>query len=533
MKNKAIFILPKVLLAVGFTWLIAFLGPASAAQVTLQWDANNPVPDGYRLFQRLAGDAYDYAAPAWTGTANTCVITDLTPGVSYYFVLRAFQGSDVSGDSNEVQYTPAVDPNLDSDGDGWIDTLDAFPHDPQEWLDTDHDGIGNNADADDDNDGMPDVWETQYGLNPLVNDASGDLDGDGISNLGEYLQGSDPSMNPHNLQPDKPLLSQPANGALGISLTPVLMTEAFADPDGDGHERTCYQISTTSDFSSLVFERTFTQHLTSLRIPELILDPETTYYWRVKFYDDHNGGSEWSEYFHFETIDSATAGDSNGNGIIDTQEIDLTSDIDGDGTPDALQSGLQEVVTINADNLQMAVKRTDTDMQMAGMQALDLADLPAAVNQPDHLDGLISFKLLLPNGESTATVRIFFSQPAPADAKWYKFDPDAGWTDYADAVFSPDHRSVILTLEDGGTGDQDGVRNGIIVDPSGLGYSSAASDSSTYLPANASGAGCFIGTLSIPGWGNWEWGILLVLLSAIIPLLGKTHFLRQPRKREE
>ncbi|WP_321390426.1 putative Ig domain-containing protein [uncultured Desulfuromusa sp.] len=45
----------------------------------------------------------------------------------------------------------------DSDGDGVLDHLDAFPDDPNEWLDTDGDQIGNNSDLDDDNDGIADV----------------------------------------------------------------------------------------------------------------------------------------------------------------------------------------------------------------------------------------------------------------------------------------------------------------------------------------------------------------------------------------
>ncbi len=45
----------------------------------------------------------------------------------------------------------------DSDGDGVLDHLDAFPNDPNEWLDTDGDQIGNNSDLDDDNDGIADL----------------------------------------------------------------------------------------------------------------------------------------------------------------------------------------------------------------------------------------------------------------------------------------------------------------------------------------------------------------------------------------
>ena len=83
--------------------------------------------------------------------------------------------------------------SADSDGDGVPDSTDAFPNDPNEWIDTDKDGIGNTADLDDDNDGMPDSWEIANGLNPLLNDANLDKDGDGFTNLQEYKAGSNPN----------------------------------------------------------------------------------------------------------------------------------------------------------------------------------------------------------------------------------------------------------------------------------------------------------------------------------------------------
>lgn len=52
-----------------------------------------------------------------------------------------------------------------------------------------------NAQLDSDGDGMPDAWETQYGLNPYdATDAAFDSDGDGVSNLNEYLNGTDPTL---------------------------------------------------------------------------------------------------------------------------------------------------------------------------------------------------------------------------------------------------------------------------------------------------------------------------------------------------
>ena len=71
--------------------------------VMFQWDANNPAPDGYRLFQRDQSGAYDYTAPIWQGTELTHSVT--LPNGAYGFVLRAFVGNAESGDSNEVLYT--------------------------------------------------------------------------------------------------------------------------------------------------------------------------------------------------------------------------------------------------------------------------------------------------------------------------------------------------------------------------------------------------------------------------------------------
>jgi chitinase len=78
-------------------------------QVTLQWDANNPAPEGYQVYGREEGQNYDYDNPWWQGdqTFTQCTLDGLDESKTYFFVVRAYAGDDVSGDSNEVRYAYA------------------------------------------------------------------------------------------------------------------------------------------------------------------------------------------------------------------------------------------------------------------------------------------------------------------------------------------------------------------------------------------------------------------------------------------
>ncbi len=104
-------------LGIILTGLILTLMPikALAAEVTLAWDANQPAPQGYLIFQRQQGAVYDYANPVWPTDGNdhtetTCTITNLADNVTYFFVVRAYVGNDQSGDSNEVSFQASQPP---------------------------------------------------------------------------------------------------------------------------------------------------------------------------------------------------------------------------------------------------------------------------------------------------------------------------------------------------------------------------------------------------------------------------------------
>jgi len=95
--------------------------------------------------------------------------------------------------------------DTDSDGmpDGWEADHDLDPLVDDAAADADADGLTNLQEygyttdpkvADTDLDGMPDGWEVTHGFNPLLDDAGADADADGLTNLQEYIYHTDPKV---------------------------------------------------------------------------------------------------------------------------------------------------------------------------------------------------------------------------------------------------------------------------------------------------------------------------------------------------
>jgi hypothetical protein len=196
---------------------------------TYQWSANLWLPANassvnfvykYKVSQEAYGasvvldDAGQGLAVTETWTRITVPFTlgqDFVDGLEVWFKLSGadnFKVDDVSlvelTDSDSDGYVDSKDAfindataNTDSDKDGIADNYyeldangvrtgnlsttlvaDALPNDLTETLDTDNDGTGNNADTDDDNDGVDDVADAF----PLDGSESVDTDGDLIGN---------------------------------------------------------------------------------------------------------------------------------------------------------------------------------------------------------------------------------------------------------------------------------------------------------------------------------------------------------------
>ncbi|MEA1948906.1 MAG: CFI-box-CTERM domain-containing protein [Thermodesulfobacteriota bacterium] len=396
-------------------------------------------------------------------------------------------------------------PDTDSDLDGIPDCIDDYDN----TIDTDGDGV-NDCD-----DGCPfDPLKIEPGIcgcSISDIDSDGDTTPDCNDNCPEDPDKSNPGAcgcgvpdtdwdgdgqpdcsNP----PNPPVLSDPAHLENGVSLTPWLSAQPFNDPDpGDSHAKTRWQISTDSEFTNIVFDVTSSKHLTQYNIPDFILQGDKQYFWHVKFFDNKNAESNWSQFYQFTTGQNLS--DLNGDGIPDEQAVDNTVDLDGMGGPDNLQDDILSF-TSSADGVLVGIKvQVNSTIQKA--QAVNPASIPDNEGKPEEMPfGLVSFKVGVENAGDTTDITIYITEAAGENFTWYKYDVQNGWRDYGEhaeiTVLNGGKTEITLVLQDGGIGDSDGVANGVIVDPGGLGALS-----SEYIPQSGKagvggGGGCFIAT---------------------------------------
>jgi hypothetical protein len=131
------------------------------------WNSTVSLPDGHlttvSILLTLENGDDNYLQWAAKDVAGNGPIYSSKYQIKVYFV-------DTDGDG------VADDDDYDDDNDGVLDTQDEFPLDPTEWQDSDDDGIGDNEDTDDDDDGVDDV-DDAFPTNPAEHS---DFDGDGI-----------------------------------------------------------------------------------------------------------------------------------------------------------------------------------------------------------------------------------------------------------------------------------------------------------------------------------------------------------------
>ena len=284
------------------------------------------------------------------------------------------------------------------------------------------------APPDTDSDGMPDSWETDNELDPFdPADASQDADNDGWTNLQEYLLDYDPN----DASPNKPVGISPPNDSVNVSLTPTLEGSPYSDTDLDPHLFTEWQVASDIGFSEIVFTDTSAINKQTIPISLAILKPETTYFWRVCYFDGE--WSQWSEPLQFQT-------ESLDDFLADNEGIEVI-----------------DIITKDKGTVVLSFKQNPNN----------LPDLPSGYQ---FYNDIFSFRIedIIPG--DTVLVTFQLDEPFQQDHKWFKYYPYFGeWDDtYATHIVSGiGTNQITLEFKDGGFGDIDGVENGVIVDPSG------------------------------------------------------------------
>jgi hypothetical protein len=343
---------------------------------------------------------------------------------------------------------------------------------------------------------------------------------------------ADGNQAPYAPAPVSDNIESPAVGNVTLSV------DSFSDSDSeDSHLKTEWRVFRSMD-GVCVFDIASTSALTDFNIPEIMLEEYTDYYWDARFYDSNHNASEWSRTAYFST--GASDRDLNGDGVPDNQEVDDSVDMNQDSIPDAEQEIVKSIVLpLSNQTIGLGIEDSDTAMSILYMEAVDLDNLATSDANKSRARklplGLINFKLSVAEPGDTTTVTIYFSEVVNPKAKWMKLDVVNGvWLDYSGyAELSDDRLSMSLELVDGGFGDDDGVANGIIVDPAGLELAAVVDDSSAAEDGTESGdgggsSGCFItgtaghgvthGTMTVAG--------ILLLIGAALGTI------RRPKSRD-
>jgi hypothetical protein len=420
----------------------------------------------------ISGESWLSITSGFSGANRGTITADFSANTSGYSRTGTIRvtASGADGTSKDVTVIQPSPETNDSDTDGL----------PDDW-ENQHFGNLTTADntTDSDGDGLLDKDEYAYKTDPSNTDSDGDGDNDGD----EVVYGSDPTLITDTLDshrpPETPVIIQ-VSGEVPLR-GQVFDVHGFGDPNqsqGDYLSASEWQLSTGQNFNqkNIIVRRILEKRSVAakdaiehrqLLIPQAVLVKATTYWIRTRHRDSGDLWSDWSTPVSFATI-TEDPDDTDGNDIDDACQVPGYTDTNNNGTDDRQENIL---ALYDAEEGNTIGILTDNGT-VCGLNAIPNNEIPAKLMPADPmLNGLFSFRIDdLPvdaNNPSTVNIAFYFPEPLPSNTKWYKYDL-ANYTmfDFTSNLTISGNRAV-LTLTDGGPGDNDGVVNGIIIDPSG------------------------------------------------------------------
>lgn len=255
--------------------------------------------------------------------------------------------------------------------------------------------------------------------------------------------------------PAAPQLAWPLHNATDIPRTVLLETNDIDYPAECGvHGRTEWQVSTEYDFSLLQLHVSTQNYPTVYQVSHLMLDPAIKYYWRAKHIADSGMESAWSERWGFTTTaDYDVLGVDgiilDGSTVIKKGSITLRQPVGDSG------------VKLNAIDL-----LADTMVPLL-IKEIDPATITDTENRPSSFPyGLLSYRIAVdPGGFVDMAMKFNNEAPLGGSEVDLVYTHEDGWHANPDVIYQENGRLLLITWQDGGSGDADGVVNGIIVNP--------------------------------------------------------------------
>ena len=322
-----------------------------------------------------------------------------------------------------------------------------------------------------------------------------------------------------------PMGREPADGAVDVGLNPVLRIDPYNDPD-NVYGATQWEIATDPSFEEIFMlwretRTSGTEEDFMLAIPDFILEAGPgTYYWRVRFVDADGNTSPWAGPYMFSTV-AVDPADENASGVPDDREVDDPTMVFPDLDP---TNPLILFVRAAMGDGYWAVEGMENVLEMIALKAYTTD--AEGVNPPPNTEmplGVIGYKLVVGDSDAPAYVRVYFDPAAPENAVWFSFVRVEGWQEFSGdtADFGDGMAWIDLKLEDGGLGDIDGIKNGIIIVPlSGYGVVEV-------VEGDGGSDTCFIESVAGSDSG---WSLLPLVGMAVIACFGIVNTARRQRR---
>ena len=455
----------------------------------------------------------------------------------------------------EEELAPA-ETNPDIDGDGVLNSVDAFPTDSTESVDTDGDGIGNAADTDDDNDGVLDGPDDF----PLDADETTDTDNDGTGNNADLDDDNDGTL---DIDDDFPLDSTKQNatdvdndgwpaGQDADDNDAANPGTAFVDTDGDGignatdtDDDNDGVLDGADDFSLDATETTDTDNDGTGNNADTDDDGDTVLDGDDAFPLDSTESKDTDN----DGVGNNTDTDDDNDGLLDTAEDAETADVDSDGIPnreDIDSDGDGYLDSIDLDPYDAAVQINNAPFATSTNISLD-EDIATGITlvAADDIDaaGALTYTVLsttsngvltgagnsltyTPSAEFSGTDTLTFkaTDSSAADSNIATINITVNAVNDApvavdDAAATAEDTPIVFAAGAGLVNDTD-VEGDILTATNALnainGSISIASDGSvTFIPAvNFSGAASFDYTIS-DGNGGTDTGTVNITVAAV------------------